>query len=321
MAVIVGGPSTEAEVSRTGGRAVCEALSAAGHIAELLELDPELPQKLRGREYDVAFPVTHGPVGEDGCLQGLLEVLSIRYVGSRVLASAIAASKPHAKLAFRAAGLPVAKDALVYRHDTLSERVPALRATLGRAFVAKPGSGGSAIGVELVGAAQSDGEAEAALGRVLALDPVALAEAFVEGMEVTCGVLERNGRPTALPPTLIRPTGAYYDFQSKYRLGGSSHQCPAPFDPAFLERIQTAALLAHQCLGCRDLSRTDFLVDAERASFVVLETNTLPGMTRTSLFPEAAQVIGLDFEALCDALARRAAARPFPVSPSAAPMP
>jgi D-alanine-D-alanine ligase len=260
-------------------------------------------------------------VGEDGCLQGLLETLGVSYVGSEVLASALAASKPHAKRVFSAAGLPIARDALVRTGDDLGARARALRAELGRALVVKPASGGSAIGVELLSASESDEAVEAALQRVLALDPVALVEPLVPGREVTCGVLERSGRPGALPPTLIVPASEYYDFESKYRAGGSEHRCPAPFAAELSERIQRAAVTAHLALGCRDLSRTDFLVDSERATFILLETNTLPGMTPTSLFPEAAAVTGIPFEALCDELVRTAAARPRRLRPAVSAMP
>lgn len=310
VAVIVGGPGVEAEVSRTGGKSVHGALERAGHAAQLLELDASLPARLAQGQFDVAFPVTHGELGEDGCLQGFLEIVGLPYVGSAVLASALAASKPHAKLAFRAAGLPVAPDAQIAAGEADLDRLRQIRAVLGRAFVAKPGSGGSAVGVELVRAEADDGDAFAAVKRVLELDPVVLIEAFVPGRETTCGVLERRGRPEALPPTLIRPRSEFYDFDSKYRVGASEHVCPAPYPPELVARIQAAALSAHRALGCRDLSRTDFLVDDVEGTFVVLETNTLPGMTRTSLFPEAAERIGLSFEQLCDELVRGALERP-----------
>jgi D-alanine-D-alanine ligase len=321
VAVVVGGPSSEAEVSRTGGKAVHGALERAGHAATVIELDPTLGARLAQGQFDVVFPVIHGEVGEDGCLQGLLEVQGIPYVGSGVLASGLAVNKPHAKIVFRAAGLPVAKDETIRAGETGLERIRKVRGALGRAFVAKPASGGSALGVELVRADADDTSALEAVLRVLTFDPVALVESLVPGEEVTCGVLERRGRPEALPPTLIRPRAEYYDFQSKYGVGGSEHLCPAPFAPELLAKLQAAALTAHGALGCRDLSRTDFLVDESAGTFVVLETNTLPGMTRTSLFPEAADRIGISFEQLCDELVRAAAQRPQRRRPQAAAMP
>jgi D-alanine-D-alanine ligase len=311
IAVIAGGPSPEAEVSRTSARGVSAALVRAGHSAPLIELDAQLPATLATRAFDVVFPVTHGPVGEDGCLQGLLEVLGAPYVGSGVLASALAASKPAAKVHFRAASLPLARDALVAGQRVTSE-LPHLFEQLGSRLVLKPASGGSAIGVEIIDRDMSPSTLQAAIERARQIEEELLVEAFTPGLEVTCGVLESERGAEALPPTWIKPKAAgHYDFVSKYQLGGSEHVCPAPFTAPLTARIQQAALAAHRALGCRDLSRVDFLVDPEHGegSFVVLEVNTLPGMTATSLFPEAAQAAGITFEALCDGLARRAAAR------------
>lgn len=312
VAVVAGGPSAEAEVSRASARGVAAALERGGHQVTLLELDTEIPGRLRATQLDVVFPVTHGPLGEDGCLQGLLEVLDRPYVGSDVLASALAASKPHAKIQMRAAGVPVAADAIVRAGEPLSRRAAELRERLGKRLVVKPASGGSAIGVEMVSEDDDAALVVAAFERVFSLEPVALVEPFVSGLEVTCGVLDA-GEPTAraLPPTWIRPRAAeHYDFVSKYRTGGSEHICPAPFEPELTQRIRDAAVAAHRALGCRDLSRVDFVVNPEQRSFVALEVNTLPGMTATSLYPEAAQADGIPFEQLCDRLVRHAASRP-----------
>jgi D-alanine-D-alanine ligase len=322
VAVIAGGPSSEAEVSRTSARAVQKALAQAGHRPALLELDAELALALRHGTFDVVFPVAHGPVGEDGCLQGLLEVLDLPYVGCGVLASAVAASKPHAKVLYRQAGIPVAPDALVERGESLPARAAELRRALGRAVVVKPGSGGSAIGVTRVGEPDGDDVLVRALEEALAMDPLALVERLVVGHEVTCGVLEDDERGTfALPPTLIQSQAAsWYDFRSKYAAGGSVHRCPAGFDAALTERIQRLAVAAHRALGARDLSRTDCIVE-DSGAITVLETNTLPGMTATSLYPEAAGVAGIDFPILCGRLAQRAFARPRRTAPPVLPMP
>jgi D-alanine-D-alanine ligase len=189
--------------------------------------------------------------------------------------------------------------------------------------VLKPASGGSAIGVELLSASSSEAECFAAAERVLEVEPLILAEPFVPGLEVTCGVLENAAEISALPPTWIRPKASgHYDFVSKYQAGGSEHVCPAPFEPALIARIQSAAMLAHRALGCRDLSRVDFIVQTEgEGSFVLLEVNTLPGMTPTSLFPEAAAAAGISFESLCDRLVQRALARPRRQAQTAVAMP
>ncbi|MCC6214294.1 MAG: D-alanine--D-alanine ligase [Polyangiaceae bacterium] len=311
--VIAGGPSVEAEVSRASAAAVARALEGAGHGVERLELDAELGRALAGRGAAVAFPVTHGALGEDGCLQGLLEVVGLPYVGSGVLAAALAASKPAAKRAFAAAGLPLAAGAVVQRGEDLVGAARRVRAELGPAVIVKPASGGSGIGVGRVGVDDADAALVAALDAALADDAAALVEALVFGDEVTCGVLEDDaGIPRALPPTLVRPLAAdWYDFVSRYRPGGSEHVCPAPFEPGLLERIQRVAVAAHVALGARDLSRCDFVVDAARGvdGVTLLELNALPGMTATSLFPEAAAVAGVGFGELCDRLVRRAARR------------
>lgn len=324
VAVIAGGPSTEAAVSRTSAAAVREALIAAGHRPEVLELEPELFSALGAGNYDVVFPVTHGPLGEDGCLQGLLEILDAPYVGSGVLASALAASKPHAKALFRQRGLPVASDVLVARGEPLAERAAEIRRELGSKVVVKPASGGSAIATSRVGESDPDIDLVKALELAHAVDPFALVESFVNGDEVTCGVLESDTGVVALPPTQIVSKAAdWYDFESRYRAGGSEHRCPAPFSAAVSRRIQDVAVTAFRALGCRDLGRVDFVVapDAGPSAVTLLEINTLPGMTATSLFPEAAAIAGVPFPELCDRLARRALARPRRERPREIPMP
>lgn len=323
VAVVAGGPSVEASVSRASAAGVAQALRDAGHHPEVIELSPALPSRLTAGRYDVVFPAIHGAVGEDGCLQGLLEVIGLPYVGSGVLASALGMSKPHAKVHFRQAGLPVARDTLVTRAESPEAGARRVRSELGPAVVVKPGAGGSAIGVEIVAADADDTALAAALARALALDPTVLVEELLRGKEVTCAVLEDGpSAARALPPTLILPQAAgWYDFQSKYASGGSVHQCPPPFDPGLVARIRAAAVTAHEALGCRDLSRVDFVVDDEHAGFAVLEVNTLPGMTATSLFPEAAAAAGIPFARLCDGLVRRAAERGHRVAPAAIPMP
>jgi D-alanine-D-alanine ligase len=322
VAVIAGGPSSEASVSRASAAGVKQALEQAGHSADVVELEASLPSRLVTGGYDVAFPAVHGAMGEDGCLQGLLEVVGLPYVGSGVLASALAMSKPHAKVQFRAAALPVARDCSVTPSDDLESLSRRVRAELGRAVVVKPANGGSAIGVETIRAEVDDGVLVQALERAFALGPGVLVEEFKVGKEVTCAVIEDERGARALPPTLIEPkAGAFYDFRSKYAPAGSAHVCPAPFSDVLTARIQTAAVLAHSALGCRDLSRVDFVVDDVTSEITLLEVNTLPGMTATSLYPEAAAAAGISFPSLCDGLVQRALSRPRFSVPDAPPMP
>ncbi|MEN9580500.1 MAG: hypothetical protein RJA70_3509 [Pseudomonadota bacterium] len=318
--MIAGGSSSEASVSWKSAEGVAAALSEGGWGAQILELDADLPGRLVG--VDVAFPIAHGALGEDGCLQGLLEILGVPYVGSDVRASAIAAHKPSAKAFFRAAGLPVAEERVVGReHKVGSSQLDLLvrevLSTLGTNVVLKPASGGSAIGVHLLRGASAR-DIHAALGLVLPFDD-ALIEPLLEGDELTCAVLEEP-EPTALPPTRILPQAAgWYDFESKYKAGGSLHECPAQLPEASYEWVRTLAVAAHLAVGARDLSRVDFVLSA--AGPVLLEVNTLPGMTATSLFPEAAAAAGIGFSSLCDRLVRRALARPKRAGFPALPMP
>jgi D-alanine-D-alanine ligase len=322
VALVAGGPSSEAQVSRASAAGVERALRDAGHRPDLIELDRSLYGKLASGGYDVVFPAVHGRMGEDGCLQGMLEVLGLPYVGSGVLASALAMSKPHAKVHFRRAGLPVAGERIVTAGEDTRIAAAEVRRVLGTSVVVKPGAGGSALGVEMVSAEASDEELAGVLSRVLALDPVALVEEMKVGKEVTCGVLEGEDGTNPLPPTLISPKAAgWYDFRSKYGSAGSVHQCPPPFAPDLVQRIQAAAVSAHRALGCRDLSRVDFVVDDAASSFTVLEVNTLPGMTAVSLYPEEAAAAGIPFDVLCDRLVRRAFTRPRSVQVAAPDMP
>jgi len=312
VVVVQGGPSSEAEVSRVSARGVARALAEAGHEAVRMELDGFLAESVRGGGYEAVFPVTHGAVGEDGCLQGLLEVLEVPYVGSGVLACALAMDKRAARRVFEAEGLPVARGLALPRGDARAGAARARR-ELGPCVVVKPSSAGSAIGVARLAADATDDQVAEALEAAWALDDVAIVEHFAVGREVTCGVLAVDDRgPRALPPTEIRsPNDAFYTYQARYAPGRSEHLCPAPLPTAVARRVQEVAVAAHRALGCRDLSRADFVVgDAGDPDAVfLLEVNALPGFTETSLYPEAASVDGLSFSALCDSLLRAAVRR------------
>jgi D-alanine-D-alanine ligase len=314
IAVVQGGPSTEAEVSRASAKGVAQALAESGHEVVRLELDAFLAESLRSGGYDVVFPVAHGAVGEDGSLQGLLEVLGMPYVGSGVLASAMAMDKGVARVFLERAGLPVAKGIAVRKGGT-DPRAAAkrARAEVGARVVVKPASHGSAIGVSRLEADASEEEVARALEAVWAIDDVAIVEHFVRGRELTCGVIELgDDGATALPPTEILPVrDSFYSYEAKYAPGGSRHVCPADLPAPMTTRVQELAVAAHVALGCRDLSRVDILAgdDDRPDELTLLEVNTLPGMTAVSLFPEAASVAGWPMTKWCDALVRRAHAR------------
>jgi D-alanine-D-alanine ligase len=323
--VVCGGPSGEAEVSRTSARAVKTALEASGHHAMLVEFEPKMTAALLKAPPDVVFPLTHGTLGEDGCLQGLLEVFNVPYVGCGVLASAIGANKHTAKALWRIAGLPVAGEFVVARGASLSDAATAIRQEFSGPIAIKPANGGSAIGVKRVTPEEDETAVVAALESVLGMDAEALVEPWLEGLELTCGVLETDHGIVALPPTLILPARAdFYDFTSKYAPGGSKHVCPANLPADFIGRIKQFAVATHCTIGARDLSRTDFIVNESRgveAGLTILEINTLPGMTATSLYPEAAGVAGIEFKVLVDSLVRRAFSRPRREMPEVFAMP
>jgi D-alanine-D-alanine ligase len=271
----------------------------------------------------VVFPVTHGAVGEDGCLQGLLEVLGLPYVGSDVLASALAMHKRVARVLFERDGLPVAKGLSLARGGsdarTAAERA---RREVGARLVIKPSAHGSAIGVARIEADAPLEDVARAIEAVWAIDEHAIVEHFARGRELTCGVLHLD-RPQALPPTeILSPRDPFYTYEARYAPGRSEHVCPAKLPAGVTTRVQQVAECAHAALGCRDLSRVDFVVgdegDPDRLgegpqtndmTVTLLEVNTLPGMTATSLYPEAAAAHGLPMARLCDALATRAHTR------------
>jgi D-alanine-D-alanine ligase len=318
VAVVQGGPASEAEVSRASAEGVAAGLEQAGHRVVRLELDAFLSESIRTGGYDVVFPVVHGAVGEDGSLQGLLEVLDIPYVGSGVLASALAMNKRAAKVHFAAAGLPIAKGIAATRGvATAAAEAERVLATVGPKVVVKPCSNGSAIGVARLSNGASAKELADAIQAAWEVDEVVLVEQFVSGREVTCGVLELRDSP-ALPPTEVRAAkDAFYTYQARYAAGRAEHLCPAPIGERLTRRVQEVAVAAHRALGCRDLSRVDFVVPeptgegggGEGQEPTLLEVNTLPGFTATSLFPEAVAVSGMPMHELCSALVQRAAAR------------
>ncbi len=310
VAVVQGGPSSEAEVSRASATSVARALEASGHRVVRLELGPYLAESLRTGGYEVVFPVSHGAVGEDGSLQGLLEVLELPYVGSDVLGSALAMNKRIAKVLFANAGLPIARAVDARRGSDAGAIAARALSELGERLVVKPCSNGSAIGVARFDGGATADALRAAIEAAWAVDDVVLVERFATGREVTCGVLHED-EPRALPPTEIQsPNDAFYTYQARYAPGRSRHACPAPFAPPLLERIQSIAVGAHRALGCRDLSRVDFVVDPDAPTIedavTLLEVNTMPGFTDTSLYPEAAGVSGIPMPELCDRLARAA---------------
>ncbi len=284
--LIAGGWSSEREVSLSGAAQIETALIRLGHRVERFDPMTDFDALAeRAGDSDFAFLNLHGSPGEDGLLQAVLDTVGCPYQGSGPAASFLALNKAASKQVLRRAGLPTPNWRLLVRDPG-----PDWRPDFALPAFVKPNSGGSSLGMSLVKTPQ---EMAPALARAFAECREVLVEQAVDGVETTCAVLGDQ----ALPPILIRPKACvFFDYQSKYVADAAEEICPAPLPAPVLEAIQAAALAAHRLLGCRGLSRTDFILSGETP--VVLEVNTLPGMTATSLLPRAARVSGLDFDAL-----------------------
>jgi D-alanine-D-alanine ligase len=293
VALLAGGKSGERDISLASGKAVYEALTAAGF--SVTHIDPAKKEDLVtlvSGTFDVAFLALHGKMGEDGTIQGMLEILDIPYTGPNVWSSATAIDKSKTKAVYESVGVPTPKSVLLQSENQLS--VDEIVDQFGTSCVVKAATEGSALGVYLC---NSRDEIESALHNVFEIDTKALVETLVQGDEYTVGVLGTNN-PQVLPVIQIIPINEFYDFESKYATGGSKHVCPAPLSQELTEKAQEIALLAHQGLECEGVSRTDLLLD-DAGNFWALETNTIPGMTATSLLPDAAQSVGINFTQLC----------------------
>jgi D-alanine-D-alanine ligase len=291
VAVLMGGWSAEREVSLVSGAECARALSSVGYRVRKIDVTQDLPALMAALNPrpDVAFNALHGRGGEDGTIQGVLEVLRIPYTHSGVLASALAMDKPMAKRLFAAAGLPLAESKVVGRAGLAAGDVMA------RPFVVKPINEGSSVGVRIV---HADDNSWAAECLSWSFGEWALVERYVPGREITVAVMGER----ALGVLEIRPArGTLYDYTAKYAPGGSVHVVPAPIHPAAYAQALDIALAAHRCLGCRGVSRADLRYDDTRGEpgrVVLLEINTQPGMTPTSLVPEIARHAGIDFAEL-----------------------
>ena len=300
VAVVYGGTSGEREVSLNSGRCCAEALREIGFEAELIDSAEKADlQRLLAGEFDVAFLALHGKGGEDGSIQGFCQIAGVPYTGSGVLASAQAVNKAKAKEIYAAAGLPVAPSATVGRGDALDDQdLYEIADEVGIPCVVKPNTEGSSLGLTIV---KDVADLRDAIDTALAVDEEALVEAFVSGRELTIGVLGTED-PAALPIIEVVPTSdEFYNYHAKYAVGGSNHLCPAPVSPAITETAQAIAVAAHAVLGCSGISRSDIMLDEDDNCWL-LETNTLPGMTDTSLVPDAARVAGIEFPRLCEKL-------------------
>lgn len=285
VAVLMGGWSVEREVSLNSGKACARALEGEGYRVTAIDAGRDIAQVLAATKPDVVFNALHGRGGEDGTIQGVLEVLAIPYTHSGVLASALAIRKDKAKSVVAPAGVGVARGVTVNRFAAAERHV------LEPPYVLKPVDEGSSVGVVIVKKGRTHPPQEIARPDWPCGDTL-LAESFVAGRELTCAVMGDK----ALGVTEIRSAvGEFYDYEAKYAKGGSIHLCPAPLQPKIYQRIRDWALTAHQAIGCRGVSRSDFRYDDETDTLVWLEVNTQPGMTETSLVPELAAHAGIGF--------------------------
>ena len=310
----MGGPSAEREVSLVTGKAVFDNLNREKYLPTLVEMGKDgnffVIQKnkrikfnflgLVKAKFDIVFIAMHGSPGEDGGMQGLLETLGVKYTGPQVLSSALAMNKVFAAQVYLANGLPhpdfvhFKKEGWKRNPDKIMNDIVS---KVGFPMVVKPVDQGSAVGVSKI---KSHEELRKTIDKTIKTFPWLMAQKFVKGQEATCGVLEKDGQVMPLPPTHILPNlGEFYDYKSKYSTGGSTHICPADFGDIINQQIQNLAIMAHKALDCRGMSRTDIFV-ADDKKLYILETNTIPGMTPTSLFPEAAAKAGISFGKMLD---------------------
>lgn len=282
IGVLMGGNSSEREISLQTGEAIVQALREENFLATPIDVHKDIVNKLERYKIEIAFLALHGLIGEDGSIQGLLEVLQIPYTGSGVLASALAMNKIKSKEIFCAHNIPTPGWHTFSRGEKCAVKTFPV--------VVKPANQGSAVGVSIV---ENRDDLAATIRAALQYDTEVLVEKYIKGTELTVGVL--NGK--ALPVIKILPHNRFYDFASKYAPGGSIHVIPSGLSARQEKRVQELALACCRVLGCRGASRVDIIYAVNR-NFSVLEVNTIPGMTATSLLPDAAKAAGYSFNRL-----------------------
>jgi D-alanine-D-alanine ligase len=292
IAVLCGGMSSEAEVSRRSGKGCFEALQRLGYTnSELVEVDKNIAQKLQDGKYDYAYNALHGKYGEDGCIQGILEILNIPYTGCGVMSSAVCMNKEYTKRILSTnPSIPLAKSAFVQKGDNLKEKTKDLKYPV----FTKPVSEGSSFGMTKVDTPE---ELEEAYNQAIKYNDDVLIEEFIKGAFVTVGVLEDNGKNFATEILEIRPKNEWYDFESKYTPGMSEFVLPAELSSELTQKVKDLAVLAHETAGCRGVSRVDFMISEDGVPYVI-EINTSPGMTATSDLPAQSKVMGITYDNL-----------------------
>lgn len=294
IAVLCGGMSSEAEVSRRSGKNCFGALQRLGFKnAELVEVDKNIAQKLQDGKYDYAYNALHGKYGEDGCIQGILEILQIPYSGCGVMSSAICMNKEYTKRILSThPEIPLAKSAFVRKGEDVMEKTKDLKYPV----FTKPVSEGSSFGMTKV---NSKEELKAAYDEAVKYNDDVLIEEFINGVFVTVGVLEKDGKNFATEILEIRPKNEWYDYEAKYTPGMSEFILPANLSKELTEKVKQIAVIAHETAGCRGVSRVDFMISDDGIPYVI-EINTSPGMTETSDLPAQSKIMGIDYDNLVE---------------------
>lgn len=299
IAVVMGGPSKEAEISRNTGTAIYNALLEKGYNVVSLELNPKtLINDLQEQKIEVVFNALHGLYGEDGRIQSILESVGIPYTGSGVLASAISMDKSATKRYLTVEKISTPKYMIFNsRFDTdLDKIVNEIIENISVPVVIKPASQGSSIGVEII---KEKTKIKDAVKSCFGYCENIVVEEYIKGKELTCGVMEKDGEIMALPIIWIAPHSGAYDFHSKYTKGATDYHCPAPFSEEITQKVQNLAKETYKVLGLSGVARIDLML-AENNQPYVLEANTVPGMTGTSLVPKMAAAMGISFPELCE---------------------
>ena len=301
IVVVMGGPSSEAEVSRRTGAAVLDARHARGYEAEGMEFRPRtFAEEIKASGADVVFNAMHGAFGEDGRVQAALELVGIPYTGSGVLASAVTMDKVAAKNVFIAAGISTPRS-VIYKRVLWRENEGAVVSEIKEKFtlpvVVKAASQGSSIGVEIVEKADDIADA---LKKSFSYDEEVLVEEFIDGMEITVAVIGDGVKSETMPIIEITTESGRYDYESKYTVGASHHIIPARLDEAVAERAREMAKKTFAACGLKGVARVDMMVGGDVP--YVIDVNTVPGMTETSLVPDAARSMGVEFPELCERL-------------------
>jgi D-alanine-D-alanine ligase len=300
VAVLKGGRSLERQVSLKSGARVQDALERLGHDVVPIDVGADLVQRLTTDEPDVAFVALHGRDGEDGTVQELLEVMGIPYTGSGVSACIRAADKVLAKHAMRDHGIPTpdfyAFSETAFRELGAGQALPAIEQRLQFPIVVKPASQGSALGIKF---ARTAADVPAALVAAFSYDRKVMLERYVRGRELAVSILEQRGAPSALPIVEAVPEEEdFYDFEARYEIGRSRFECPAELEGGVAARVSEIALSVYELLGCSGFARVDLMLEPDRKEPYVLELNPIPGLTETSLLPQAADAAGIGFDAL-----------------------